>query len=220
MSNRLLARLSRADLRLLADQLEPVELPLYMQLERHNKPVDQIYFLDKGVASIVADGRQAIEVGLVGREGMTGLSVVLNGKERAVYETFMQLAGSGQRVSADHLRKAIGRSATLHGAMLQYAHAYMIQTAQTAVSNGRCKIEARLARWLLMAQDRMDGEDVALTHDRLAIMLGVRRSGVTVALQLLERRGLIAHRRGSIAILDREALEQNANGSYSPMGDH
>jgi CRP-like cAMP-binding protein len=216
-SNELLARLSRADSRLLADQLEPVELPLRKQLEARNRRVDQVYFLDAGLASVVANGGHPIEVGMIGREGMTGLSVVLDGKDRAVHETFMQMAGKGQRLSAGQLRKAIGQSTTLHQILLQYAHAYMIQTTQTALSNGRSKIEERLARWLLMAHDRTDRDELSLTHEFLATMLGVRRSGVTIALQQLERTGLVAYRRGRISILDREALEQSSNGAYLSM---
>ena len=92
--------------------------------------------------------------------------------------------------------------------MLAYAHTFMVQTSQTALANGRSKIEERLARWLLMAADRVEGE-LALTHEFLSIMLGVRRSGVTTALQELERTGLIAHRRGFVTILDREGLEEH-----------
>lgn len=217
-SNQLLARLSRADSQLLAGQLEPVDLPLRKQLETRNKRVDQIYFPTSGMASVVANGDNPIEVGVIGREGMTGLSVVLDGKDRAVHETYMQIAGSGQRMSASSLRKAIAESTTLHHVLLQYAHAYMIQTTQTALSNGRGKIEERLARWLLMASDRVDGE-LPLTHEFLAMMLGVRRSGVTIAVQQLERTGLIAHRRGRVIILDREALEKSSNGTYRRMSD-
>jgi CRP-like cAMP-binding protein len=218
-SNTLLARLSRADSRLLADQLEPVDLPLRKQLEARNKRVGHVYFPDSGLASVVANGGDPIEVGMIGREGMTGLSVVLDGQDRAVHETYMQIAGKGQRLNANHLRKAIEQSTTLHRVLLKYAHAYMIQTTQTALSNGRSRIEERLARWLLMAQDRCDGDELPLTHEFLATMLGVQRSGVTIALQQLERTGLIAHRRGRITLLDREALELSSNGSYRQMSD-
>ena len=95
----------------------------------------------------------------------------------------------------------------------------MTQTTQTALANGRSTIEERLARWLLMAHDRVDSSEIALTHEFLAIMLGVRRSGVTTALQELERKGLIGHRRSFITILDREGLEERSNGTYSPPSD-
>ncbi len=100
--------------------------------------------------------------------------------------------------------------------MLSYAHTFMVQTAQTALANGRSKIEERLARWLLMASDRVEGE-LPLTHEFLSVMLGVRRSGVTTALQELERTGLITHRRGFVTMLDREGLEETSNGTYTAL---
>jgi len=221
-SNKLLSRLSGADLRLLEPHLEAVELPLRTQLEARNKRVGHVYFLHAGLASVVANGDHPIEVGMFGREGMSGMSVVLDDDRnyRTEHETFMQIGGSGQRLSADHLRDAIAASVTLHQVLLRYAHAYLKQTTQTALANGRSKIEERLARWLLMSADRcIDGRDLPLTHEFLAVMLGVRRSGVTIALQSLERTGLIAHRRGVITILDREALEKSSNGTYMPISD-
>jgi hypothetical protein len=168
-----------------------------------------------------ANGADNIEIGMIGREGMTGLSVVLDGDadNRAVHETYMQIGGSGQRMPADGLRGAIDTSVSLHRALLRYAHAFMKQTAQTALANGRSKIEERLARWLPMVQDRVDGGELRLTHEFLATMLGVKRPGVTVALQSLGRTGLIAHRRGVITILDREALEKSSNGTYVRLTD-
>jgi CRP-like cAMP-binding protein len=121
-------------------------------------------------------------------------------------------------MAADNLRAAIDASVALHRVLLHYAHAFMVQTAQTALANGRSKIEERLARWLLMADDRIGGE-LRLTHDFLGIMLGVQRPGVTIALQALERTGLIAHRRGVITLLDREALQKSSNGTYFPPND-
>jgi CRP-like cAMP-binding protein len=131
----------------------------------------------------------------------------------------MQLAGSGQRISAAQLRKAIAASVPLHHVLLAFVHSFMTQTTQTVLANGRSKIEDRLARWLLMAQDRVDGNELPLTHEFLAVMLGVRRSGVTIALQELERKGLIAHRRSVITVVDREGLEHSANGTYSRPND-
>ena len=221
-SNKLLSRLSRADLRLLEPHLEAVELPVRTQLEARNKRVRHVYFLDKGMASVVANGQHEIEVGIIGREGMSGLSVVLDAdrNNRAVHETFMQIGGSSQRLSADPLREAMAASGTMQQVFLRYAHAFLIQATQTALANGRSKIEERLARWLLLAADRMDGNALALTHEFLAMMLGVRRAGVTIALQGLERVGLIAYRRGVITILDREALEKSSNGTYLPLADN
>ena len=156
---------------------------------------------------------------MIGREGMTGLAVVLDGDHRTIHETFMQIGGSGQCISAAELRDAIDASTTLHQVLLRFAHAFMIQATHTAHANGRSKIEERLARWLLMANDRVDGEELKLTHEVLATLLGVRRSGVTVALQELERTGLISHKRGKITILDRMALETSSNDTYFPISE-
>ena len=134
-------------------------------------------------------------------------------RDLAENDTYMQVAGAGHRLSAGKLREAINSSSTLHRVMLRFAHSYLMQTSRTALANGRSKIEERLARWLLMAQDRIGGE-LPLTHEFLSLMLGVRRSGVTTAIQELERKSLITHRRGIIKIIDREALEESSNGTY------
>jgi CRP-like cAMP-binding protein len=213
-SNKLLARLPRADLRLLEDDLETVELPVRKQLQTRNRRIEHVYFLDSGIASIVANGDRAIEVGMIGREGMTGIPVLFGNADRVPHDTYMQIAGRGQRLAAPKLRKAIAASLSLHQALLTAAHLFLVQMMQTALANGRGKIEERLARWLLMAHDRIDGDEIVLTHEFLAIMLGVRRSGVTTALQELERKGLIAHRRSVVTVLDREGLEEGSNGCY------
>ena len=188
--NLILSRLSRADFQLIEPHLEPANLPLLKVLERSGKPIKAIYFPDSGFASVVANGdsKHPIEVGLIGREGMTGLPVVLGG-DRNDNETYMQAAGSGQCLPTSRLREAIKQSANLHHALLRYAHAFLNQTTRTAVANGRAKIEERLARWLLMAADRLDNGELPLTHEFLSMMLGVRRPGVTVAIQELERTG-------------------------------
>jgi CRP-like cAMP-binding protein len=102
---------------------------------------------------------------------------------------------------------------------MKYTDAFLMQTAQTALANGRSKIEERLARWLLMAQDRLESDEIPLTHEFLAIMLGTQRPGVTVALHALERGGLITTRRSAITILDRKALEESSNGTYLAPAD-
>ncbi len=214
-SNRILSRLSAADLALLEPHLEPIDFPVNRHLESRNRRIDHVYFIEAGFASVVANGsgKPSIEVGIIGREGMTGLAVVM-GQKRASHATYIQVAGKAQRISAAKLREADERSNTLHRAMLRYAHAYLLQTTTTALANGRSKIEERLARWLLMAHDRIDGKWLPLTHEFLSLMLGVRRSGVTTALQALERRGLISRNRANIHILDRRGLEEQSNGTY------
>jgi CRP-like cAMP-binding protein len=219
--NRILSSLSRADFGLLEPHLQAVELPLRKELEVRNKRVDHVYFMESGFASVVANGstKPGIEIGIIGREGMSGLSVVLGSNGRAAHDTYMQMAGNGQRMRAANLRRAITQSVDLHHVLLLYVRSFLLQTASTALANGRSKIEERLARWLLMANDRIDGDQLRLTHEFLSLMLGVRRPGVTIALQELEREGLIAHRRGVITILDREGLKAHSNGAYLPLSD-
>ena len=154
-----------------------------------------------------------IEIGIVGREGVVNLPVVV-GIDRSPSETFMQIRGAGFRIGVERLREAMAQSPTLTPILLMFVHVFMVQTASTVLANGRASIPERLARWLLMARDRVEGEGVALTHEFLATMLGVRRPGVTVALREFERRGFIDGRRGVITILDRGALEIAANGYY------
>lgn len=214
-SNRILSRLSRQEFALLEPHLEAVDLPVRKTLEARRKRIDQVYFIESGFASVVANGtnKPSIEVGIIGREGMTGLAIVM-GHDRAQHDTYMRVAGHGLRISAAKLREADERSMILHRATLRYAHAFLLQTTTTALANGRSKIEERAARWLLMADDRIDGDDLPLTHEFLGLMLGTHRPGVTIALQALEKAGLITTRRSHITIIDRKGLEKSSNGTY------
>jgi CRP-like cAMP-binding protein len=212
--NKLLAALSNQDMALLQPHLEPVELEVRKVLEIPNKPIKHSYFIESGLASIVAcNSHKRLEVGLIGSEGMTGIPIVL-GNDRSPHENFIQVAGEGSRIAADKLRKAMVQSRSLEKAFLKFAHSFMNQTANTALSNGTATVEERLARWLLMANDRLEGNEVPLTHEFLALMLGVRRAGVTVALNYLEHRGVIRMSRKQIVISDRKALKACANGTY------
>jgi CRP-like cAMP-binding protein len=214
LKNKILAALSNADLALLQPHLEPVELEVRKVLEEPNKPIKHSYFIERGLASIVAgNSHKRLEVGLIGSEGMTGLPIVL-GNDRSPHENFIQVAGEGSRISANKLREAMQQSRSLEKAFLGFAHSFMNQTANTALSNGTATLEERLARWLLMANDRLDGDEIPLTHEFLSLMLGVRRAGVTVALHYLEHRGVIRLSRGQIVIQDRDGLKASANGTY------
>ena len=212
-TNFILARLTEADFRVIEADLQDVDLPVHKILERSHRRINSVYFPDSGFASVVAGGKSPIEVGIIGREGMTGLAVLL-GNDLPKNETYVQAAGKGRRLRANILRKAIDQHASLHRSMLHCVHAFLDQAAMTALANGRSTIEERLARWLLLADDRIDEPEIPLTHEFLALMLGVRRPGVTVAAQALERDGLIARRRGSIVILKRNGLEKLAGATY------
>lgn len=211
--NHLLTALAPQDLDLLGT-LEPVDLPLRHTLELPDTPIKTVFFIERGAASVVSQtaGRREIEVGLIGPEGMTGMSL-LGADDRSPFETFMQVEGSGYRLPAERLVQALGRSDTLNHALMRYARAFHIQVAATSVSNGYAKLEQRLARWLLMVADRV-GESFHITHAFLATMLAVRRAGVTLALQVLEGRGLIRSSRGNVIILDRPGLIAASNGAY------
>jgi CRP-like cAMP-binding protein len=158
------------------------------------------------------DGRR-LEVGLYGREGMSGTTLVL-GSDRTPHEHFYQVEGSAVLVGADELSGAIERSRPLNRLLLRYVQAFQTQITYTALSNGTYTIGERLARWLLMCHDRVDGDELPLTHEFLGLMLGVRRSSVTVALQTLEGAQVISARRGQLHILDRSKLEDIAGDSY------
>jgi CRP-like cAMP-binding protein len=144
---------------------------------------------------------------------MTGFAVV-NGNDRSPYQTYMQVAGEAQRLSVEGLREAFGRSRSLHHACLRFSQSFMIQVTQTAVSNARATIEERLARWLLMACDRVQSDEVPLTHEFLAMMMGAGRPGVTEAVHALASKGLIRGERGIVVIIDRKGLLERAGIFY------
>jgi CRP-like cAMP-binding protein len=213
--NRLLASLSTDDFDLLAPHLESVTLGLRKSLETPNKRIDAVYFPEEGFASVVAvqsKGKQ-VEVGLIGREGMTGLSIVL-GNHRSPLSTYIQAPGKGKCISATELRKATRTSLSLRDSLLKFVQAFGVQTAHTAICNAQSRLDARLARWLLMAHDRIGDDTLPLTHEFLSLMLGVRRAGVTEALHALRGQGLISYGRGQIAVKDRKGMERTAGEAY------
>ena len=213
--NRLLAALSPDDLNLLEPQLESVQLEKRRVIETPNKTVDYVYFPETVIASVVAlCGRdERIEVGLIGCEGVSGLTVLM-GDRRSPNSTYIQVEGEALRIEAERLREILLRSDSLRELLLRFGHVFTTQIAQTAVANGRAKLEQRLARWILMAHDRTVADDVAITHEFLAVMLGVRRASVTVALDTFEKKGFIIARRGSITVVDRKAMEKMAGHFY------
>jgi len=213
--NRLLAALLPADLALLRPHLRPATMPLLRDMERPNRRVEAVYFMETGIASVVGvqPDQTRIEVGLIGREGMSGIAVVLGG-DQSPNSTYIQVAGEAQRITADELRKAMAASETLRGLLLKFVQVFMVQTAHTAIANARSHINQRLARWILMAHDRTRDTTLPLTHEFLALMLGVRRAGVTEALQYLKRQKLIDTGRNKILLLNRKGIEKLAAESY------
>ena len=213
--NRLLASLSTGDFDLLGPHLESVTLGLRKSLERPNRRIDAVYFPEAGFASVVAvqsKGKQ-VEVGLIGREGMTGLPIVF-GNHRSPHATYIQAPGTGKCIPATELRKATRASLSLRDSLLKFVQAFGVQTTHTAVSNAQSRLDVRLARWLLMAHDRIGDDTLPLTHEFLSLMLGVRRAGVTETLHVLRERGLISYGRGQIGVKDRKGLERAAGEAY------
>ena len=215
LRNKLVARMDAQAWDLLAPHLEPVSLKERQVIEVPGKPITHVHFIEIGVVSVVAVNAEdhRIEVGVIGNEGMTGVALVM-GDVRAQHSAYMQIPGNGYRIPAGPFAEALKQSASLQSLMLKSAQAFMIQTAHTALANGRARLEERLARWLLMAHDRMDTNAVPLTHEFLAVMLGVRRAGVTVALHSFEQRGFISMRRGQLTLINRAGIEQVAGSFY------
>jgi CRP-like cAMP-binding protein len=214
-SNRLLESLSTDDFDLLEPHLESVTLGLRKSLERPNRRIDAAYFPEAGFASVVAvqsKGKE-VEVGLIGREGMTGLPIVF-GNHRSPHATYIQAPGTGKCIPATELRKATQASLSLRNSLLKFAQAFGVQTTHTAVSNVQSRLDVRLARWLLMAHDRIGENTLSLTHEFLSLMLGVRRPGVTEALHALRKQDLISYARGEITVKDRKGLERAAGEAY------
>jgi CRP-like cAMP-binding protein len=206
--NGLLAALPQEDLAWIWPRLQPVELPFDQTLFPADGTVDAVLFPESGMVSLIAtleDGDQ-VEVGIVGREGLIGLPLVFD-DDRSLVEARVQLEGTALRMEAAALRAAMDESAALRGLLLRYVLALHSQVTLTAACNARHAIEQRLARWLLTAHDRAGADEFAMTHEFMAMMLGVRRPGVSLAAGVLQKAGLIHYVRGRMAVTDRAGLE-------------
>jgi CRP-like cAMP-binding protein len=213
--NYLLDGMAEADSDSLAPRLMNVELVLRQVVEQSNEVTQFVYFPQSGLISAVAETppNHRAEVGMVGFEGMSGLSVLMS-DGYTVNEMMVQSAGKAWRIEAGYFASAVDESRQLMKFLLRYAHNFLMQASQTALANARGLLEQRLARWLLMWQDRLRNETLPITHEFLSLLLGVRRQGVTVALHELESRHLIKATRGTIVILDRQGLRDIAGGFY------
>ncbi len=182
------------------------------------QPIAAVHFPEAGWVSMVAvlaDGKSA-EVGIVGSEGMAGLPLLL-GSDSSSVEGMVQARGTMLRLGADAFRTALEHSPALRTLLLRYVLAFQEQVAQTAACNGHHALEQRLARWLLMAHDRAEGDEFPMTQEFLAMMLCVHRPGVTVAARLLQQAGLIRYGQGQIAVTDRAGLEATACECYGAV---
>jgi CRP-like cAMP-binding protein len=216
--NHLLASLSPDDFARLAGALQPVTLALKQVLHEPGQMIESVYFVEAGTASMIAPLKNgdALEVGLIGRDGLVGLPVVLR-TDLAVTEALIQVPGAALRLPAAVLREALAASPSFLGLLLRYMQAFHVQVTQSAACNGRHPLEERLARWLLMTHDRAEGDVLPLTQEFLAIMLGVRRAGVSVAAGILHKAGVIGYTQGRITVLDRPGLEAVACECYGTV---
>jgi CRP-like cAMP-binding protein len=215
VKNRLLAELPPEDLEELIGHGDPVRLVKKRILYEVGAPLDHVYFIEEGVASVMTmmeDGASS-EVGMIGREGVIGLSALLGGVVSAQH-VVVQLPGSAQAIPAARCKRIFDNSVGVRAVLLRFTEDLLNLSAQTAACNRLHSVEQRTARWLLMAADRTDSNVLPLTQEFLAAMLGVRRSGVSEAAGELQRSGLIRYRRGEITIIDRAGLESTACECY------
>jgi|SRR5580658_484101 CRP-like cAMP-binding protein len=215
VSNVILLSLPDGEYNLLRPHLEPVELPQYEILHEPGEGIDFAYFLNEGMTSLVAlnhHGR-SVEVGIVGKEGMVGVSLMM-GLRRGIFRSIMQMAGTGTRIRAKIFQDLLPCASTLRSELGRFALMHGMQVAQLAACNRLHEIDQRLARWLLMCQDRVDSRLLPLTHDFLAQMLGTGRPSVSLAAAVLEDAGLIENLRGTVRVLNRKSLEAVACECY------
>ena len=220
IENSLLAAVPRKEYRRLFAGLEPVTLTFGKVLYEPGKTIRHVYFPGASLVSLLAlaDGHLPLEVGLIGREGMVGIALVLGHKVSSV-RALVQGSGTAMRMASAHFIMEFRLSPPLQQELYRYTHTLMTQISQTAACNRFHVVGARLARWLLMTHDRVKSDRFRLTHDFLGHMLGVRRAGVTQAAHALRKRKLISYSRGDITILDRSGLEAAACACYEVVKD-
>jgi CRP-like cAMP-binding protein len=214
-SNKILNALPREEYERLSAYLEPIKMALGEVLYRPNEPITHVYFPNRGTVSVICtfeDGK-SVEAGMVGNEGMFGVCVFL-GSVTSPLEAVVQLPGDGYRMSADVLVAEFKRAGHLQDLLLRYTQAFIVQIAQTAACNRAHPIDGRLAKWLLMCQDMGQTNDLQLTHEFIAIMLGTRRAGVTEAAGKLQNEDVIRYKRGRVRILSRQKLEAQSCECY------
>lgn len=216
--NRILASLAPDELRPLRPHLSFVQLSQGTTLTQAGRKAEYVCFIETGLASIVTTMRDgtSVEAGIVGFEGIAGLPVLL-GSDSMPNRTFMQIPGSGFRVKAALLGRELEKPGKLRQKLQSYVQAHLTQVSQTAACNRLHDVAERLARWLLMCQDRIASDTLEITHQSLGDMLGTPRPTVTLAAGILQRAGLMEYRRGRVKILNRKGLEKAACECYATI---
>jgi CRP-like cAMP-binding protein len=214
--NHLLAALPAADLARWQDQLEEVELPLGEVLHESGQTPRHAYFPTTAIVSLlyVMENGASAEIAVVGHEGLVGVPLFMGG-ESTLSRAVVQSAGQGFRLSSRALKEEFARAGPAMHLLLRYTQALITQMAQTAVCNRHHSLDQQLCRWLLLSLDRLSGNDLMMTQELIANMLGVRREGVTEAALSLQRAGLIRYARGHIHVLDRRGLERRTCECYA-----
>ena len=213
--NRLLALLGPHDWGMLQDHLRPFDAPRGLMVAQAGDAIEDAHFLDTGIGSVIVSSPEGLEAegALYGRDGMAPTELLLGATE-ATHRIVMQVPGAGWRISADALCSACDASASLRSLLLRFTQTLAVQGRFTALSNAVHPIDERLARWLLMCDDRTDDGEIHLTHEFIAVMLAVRRPSVTTSLHVLEGNGFIRSERGRVMIRNRAALEAFAGDAY------
>jgi CRP-like cAMP-binding protein len=219
-ANSLLAALPRMEVQRLAAGFEPVTLTFGEVLYEPGEPIRHVYFPDKSLVSLLTlvDGRLALEIGMVGREGMVGTPLALGVRVSPV-RALVQGTGAALRMKSARFLKELRQSLHLQRVLYRYTHTLMAQVEQTAACNRFHAVQERLARWLLMTRDRVQSNDFRLTQEFLSHMLGVQRVGVTRAAGQLQKRKLIEYSRGKIRIIDQRGLEAASCSCYQIVRD-
>jgi CRP-like cAMP-binding protein len=218
--NRILGSLPRKEYQKLLAVLEPVKLPFGEVLYEAHAQIRHVYFPDDCFVSMLTtvDTGRAAEVGLIGSEGMVGVPMAL-GVAVSPFRAVVQGGGMAMRLKTGDFRRSFSKSAALKREVFLFTHLLMIQIAQTAACNRFHVVIQRMARWMLMTRDRVNSNKFRITQEFLALMLGVRRVGVSAAMSALRERELIVYRRGTITILDHEGLIAVACGCYKTVKD-
>ncbi|MCJ2083772.1 Crp/Fnr family transcriptional regulator [Methylobacterium sp. J-090] len=213
--NRLLRALPSEDFAALVPAMRPEAIPLRRVLISANTRIATVYFVEAGIVSVTSDAPSGrVEVGLLGREALVGAAPILLDDDRSPYTHFVQADGRTLAIDVPDLRAETERRPALRRLLHRYVQTQLVQAAQTAFANARGGTPTRLARWLLMCHDRSESDEITVTQEFMSLMLGVERLGVTMALRALVKDGLVAKRRGSVQIIDRERLLDLAGDGY------